>query len=43
MLNIDLIIIELTNCQPFCEVFKQVGIAHVISFKTEEVARIDQV
>ena len=32
-LNVYLVVIELTNCQEFCKVFKNLGVAHVISFK----------
>lgn len=31
-LNIYLVVIELTNCQEFCKVFRELGVQHVISF-----------
>lgn len=31
-LNIYLVLIELPNCQPFCNVFRELGVPHVISF-----------
>ena len=31
-LNIDLVLIALTNCNPFCEIFLNQGVQHVVSF-----------
>jgi hypothetical protein len=32
-LAIDLVIIEMTNCKEICQVFIDLGVPHVISFK----------
>ena len=36
-LNIDLVLIALTNCTPFCKIFHKLGVSHVISFTFNEL------
>ena len=35
-INIDLVLIEMTNCEEFCKVFLDLGVPHVISFRLIE-------
>ena len=34
-LNINMVILEMVNCEEFCQVFKDLGVEHVIYFKMD--------
>lgn len=31
-LNIYLVVIEMVNCEEFCQVFQELGVKHIVSF-----------
>lgn len=35
-LQVDLVILELVNCSKFCEVFRDLGVPHVISYSMQQ-------